>query len=103
MGALCRFPWPGNARQLRNEVQRALALSGGTISLEHLSTEVSLGRASVPSFEESDLNLKRRTEELKQRLVEAALAKSRGNQSEAARLLGLSRFGLSKMLSRFER
>lgn len=102
MAALVRFGWPGNVRQLKNEIQRALAMSDGRIGLEHLSREIALAQElGVPPMER-DLDLKRRTEELKRRLVDAALAEAHGNQSQAARLLGVSRFGLAKMLSRFD-
>ncbi len=38
--ALCAYPWPGNVRQLENELRRAVALSRGRIGLEDLSQEL---------------------------------------------------------------
>ena len=46
------------------------------------------------------LDLRSRVDALETELVEEALAKTRGNQTRAAQLLGLSRFGLQKMMKR---
>ena len=40
MDALVRYDWPGNVRQLQNELRRAAALSRGEIDVDSLSTEV---------------------------------------------------------------
>src|SRR6185503_12805473 len=37
---LVAFPWPGNVRQLENEIRRALVLADDTIDVEHLSPEL---------------------------------------------------------------
>src|SRR5205085_2177375 len=53
--AFSQYTWPGNVRQLKNEIQRAVALSapGGTIEAEHLSPEVGTprraGSGSLPA------------------------------------------------------
>ena len=49
-----------------------------------------------------DLTLKRRVERLERTLLREALHRADGNQTQAARLLGLSRFGLQKKLRRYE-
>jgi len=98
MAKLAAFPWPGNVRQLENEVRRALVLADGAIDLPELSADVVRGGAA-PS-RESGLHLRSRVDALESSLLQEALAKTRGNQTRAAQLLGLSRFGLQKMMKR---
>jgi transcriptional regulator with GAF, ATPase, and Fis domain len=100
MDALAAFGWPGNVRQLENEVRRALVLSDDHIRLEHLSREIA--QASRPGRAGDEFDLRGRVDELEADLVRAALRRTDGNQTRAAELLGLSRFGLQKMMKRLE-
>ena len=102
--------WPGNVRDLRNAVERALVLcEGGLINPEHLawrveaSTSAPLVRLTAPAatpacgdFPAQGVDL----EAMERTLIERALTQSGRNKSKAARLLGLSR---SKLYSRMER
>ena len=101
MACLTAYPWPGNVRQLENEIRRALVLSDGTIQPEHLSHEVREGGRSAKA-QELGLNMKARLDALATDLIREAMARTKGNQTKAAELLGLSRFGLQKMLKRLE-
>jgi transcriptional regulator with PAS, ATPase and Fis domain len=96
---LSAHAWPGNVRQLENEVRRALVLSDGVITPEHLSAEVN-ARGDAKSIDE--LNLRQRVDALETELVRIALRRTEGNQTRAAELLGVSRFGLQKMMKRLE-
>ncbi|MCC6558454.1 MAG: sigma 54-interacting transcriptional regulator, partial [Polyangiaceae bacterium] len=98
MDRLTAFAWPGNIRQLENEVRRAIVLSDGTIDLEHLSPEIVRSGAAPPR--DLGLNVRARIDALETDLVREALERTRGNQTQAAKLLGLSRFGLQKMIKR---
>jgi transcriptional regulator with GAF, ATPase, and Fis domain len=100
LDALTAFSWPGNVRQLENEVRRALVLSDDTIRLEHLSREIA--QASQPKRVGEEFDLRGRVDALEADLVRAALRRVGGNQTRAAELLGLSRFGLQKMMKRLE-
>jgi serine/threonine-protein kinase PknK len=95
---LAAHAWPGNVRQLENEIRRALVLSDGTIDLQHLSAEIA-GRADRPGSA-TGLDLRSRIDALAYDLVREALERTEGNQTRAAKLLGLSRFGLQKMIKR---
>jgi len=99
LDALVAFGWPGNVRQLENEVRRALVLADDTIGLEHLNEEVRT-RAAGEAARADGLNLRRRVDALEVELVRNALRRTDGNQTRAAELLGVSRFGLQKMMKR---
>ncbi len=100
------FEWPGNVRQLRNEVQRAvaMALAGGIIKPEHLSpifAVASDGIADEPArFRSKRSNLSSAVESLEREMIEGALARAAGNISETARALGLTRRGLYLKMQR---
>jgi DNA-binding NtrC family response regulator/tetratricopeptide (TPR) repeat protein len=103
-----QYWWPGNVRQLKNEIQRAVALSapGGTVEASHLSPEINAERPSVASAPgprkalAAPANLAAAVENVERELIQAALNKSRGNISETARTLGLTRRGLYLKLRR---
>jgi transcriptional regulator with GAF, ATPase, and Fis domain len=98
MDALCHYHWPGNVRQLENEIRRALVLADGTIKSSDLSPNLRGLSTQLPT----GLNLRQRVDALESDLIRKALLETNGNQSRAAQLLGLSRFGLQKMLKRLE-
>jgi DNA-binding NtrC family response regulator len=100
------FAWPGNVRQLRNEVQRAVALTGanGTITPDTLSptlaSPTSLVSRAMPKTRSRRTTLALAVERLERDLIEAALTRSSGNISRTARELGLTRRGLYLKLQR---
>ncbi|WP_438010227.1 sigma 54-interacting transcriptional regulator [Sorangium sp. So ce321] len=99
MDRLSAHGWPGNVRQLENEIRRALVLCDGTIDREHLSPDIARGGGGAAPGE-LGLNVRARIDALETELVREALERTRGNQTQAAKLLGLSRFGLQKMIKR---
>jgi serine/threonine-protein kinase PknK len=101
MDKLVAYDWPGNVRQLENEVRRALVLCDDVIRAEHLTAEVR-GLARSGKEMATGLDVRSRVDALERELVREALERTRGNQTKAAQLLGLSRFGLQKMMKRLE-
>jgi DNA-binding NtrC family response regulator/tetratricopeptide (TPR) repeat protein len=104
-----QYWWPGNVRQLRNEIQRAVAMAppGGTIGPEHLSpdlTDVRAGIGSNPPAPRITLRggqtLASLVDDIERDLIRETLARHRGNISETARALGLTRRGLYLKLRR---
>jgi hydrogenase-4 transcriptional activator len=98
-----RYWWPGNVRQLRNEIQRAVAMStpGGSVEPHHLSADL----AAPPAAKEAATpaasiattrprNLAAAIADVEKELIVTTLGRTRGNISETARLLGLTRRGL---------
>jgi DNA-binding NtrC family response regulator len=98
---LMAYAWPGNVRQLENEIARAGSMADGPIDLDDLSPQVQAGTDAAAVDGPEPLDLHARVERLERGLLTEALSRSGGNQSEAARLLGLSRFGLQKKLRRY--
>ncbi|MFO0736742.1 MAG: sigma 54-interacting transcriptional regulator [Labilithrix sp.] len=95
---LAAHPWPGNVRQLENEIRRALVLADDRIDVTELSDEVA--RGGPTATRDAGVGLKARVDALETELVKDALSKTKGNQTRAAELLGVSRFGLQKMMRR---
>ncbi len=107
-GALRRieaWPWPGNLRELRHEMQRALVMAAGRgeILEEDLSPAL---RAPAPARGDSargapeGATLEEKIAALERREIAAALAATGGNKSHAAQRLGLSRQGLLNKMDR---
>jgi len=98
------YAWPGNVRQLRNEVQRAVALApdGGLIAPEMLSPALSGSGPFSPASTERGrrTSLASAVEKLEREMIEGALERSGGNISKTARVLGLTRRGLYLKMER---
>jgi transcriptional regulator with GAF, ATPase, and Fis domain len=98
---LIGYRWPGNVRELENEIVRAASLGGETIAVDDLSSPVAAGEPEAAVDSPDDLGIKPRVERLERTLLREALHRADGNQTQAAKLLGLSRFGLQKKLRRY--
>jgi Nif-specific regulatory protein len=100
LAVLRSYGWPGNVRQLQNEVERALILSEGP-SVDVAELRARLLR--VPHLPEAATLAERftRLDVLERSLVAEALERAQGNASEAARLLGISRIMMRRRIARF--
>ena len=97
---LKHYPWPGNVRELENEVERAVALAhSDLIVLEDLSDEVRHYRP--PKQPEMQECRPTSTREMEKKMIMDALHETKGNKSEAAKRLGISREGLRKKIKRY--
>ncbi|MFO0634747.1 MAG: sigma 54-interacting transcriptional regulator [Nannocystaceae bacterium] len=108
---LSGYPWPGNVRELRNVMRRALLLcDGDEIQLAHLPID-KLGAAFAAPSQEGTLPPAATVpplREVKEKYVQAerqriidALERCHGNQTEAAKLLGIARRTLIKRLDAY--
>jgi two-component system response regulator HydG len=107
--ALRRYDWPGNLRELRNVIERAVILAGeGVIGLDEIhvprprprigrsATDDSVRRVGM-GISGDAMSLSAQEEQM----IRDALAKAGGNKSKAARLLGITRRALYGRLERY--
>jgi DNA-binding NtrC family response regulator len=105
MELLQRYAWPGNVRELRNVMERAvILLQGDVIQVTDLPAElrfqraVASGKGGCPfTLPEEGVQL----EAVERGLLEQALERTNGNQSAAARLLGITRYALRYRMEKF--
>ena len=107
MSMFTRYRWPGNVRELRNVLERlALLCPDEIVRPEHLPAELRFSGSSGGSgatagcpfvLPEDGVDL----EAVERGLLQQALARTGGNQSAAARLLGISRYALRYRMEKF--
>ena len=106
LAVLSRYQYPGNVRELENEVQKMVAIAeqGGYISERHLSPDLAKLRFSERLPQGLDVmggSLKEMVESLEAKIAETTLRKLNWNQTQAAQELGLSRVGLANKIKRY--
>jgi len=104
MERMAGYDWPGNSRQLENEIKRLLAsVRGRTITEDQLSIQRDreVAPAAPGANPQTAKLLHAALEELERQMIQNALAASGGNKLKAAHSLGLSRQGLFKKLKKF--
>ena len=84
---LTGFEWPGNVRQLQNEVQRAVLLSEGDVVA---ATDLSITKAKVPGDDTPDTNFTL-LEGVERNAITQMLRETGGNKLETAKRLGIGR------------
>lgn len=108
MDCMKRYQWPGNVREMQNEIQRMLVMSpeNALLGSQYLSPRVIM---AAPEENEDQLamltgfdgSLKDRIESLEAKILHETLIRHRWNKSKAAKELGLSRVGLRGKLERY--
>ena len=103
---MTRHAWPGNVRELEHEVRRLAyvcpdgrPIDSGMLS-RHIGQAPETDTAADFELDLETKSLDQYLEATERRVVSAALTRTGGNQSQAAKLLGISRNGLSKRLQR---
>lgn len=95
--------WPGNIRDLRHEVERAVTMvdNGEVLRPEHLSAELRGSAKPTTPILGGKESLQEMVGGMEREMVVTALQKTSGNRSQAARLLGISRRGLLNKIARY--
>lgn len=87
------YAWPGNLRELREVIEEAaLRARGVRLGAEHLPERVRTDGAGAPLSSLRDVEM---------RHIERVLQEARGNQRRASRILGISRWSLSRRLRKY--
>jgi two-component system response regulator HupR/HoxA len=103
---LSAYDWPGNIRELENEIRRLVILTGDGeyITAQHMSAALVAApqrSAPTPPWSTRGKTLKDQVQILEKYLVHETLERCRWNQSKAAGELGLSRVGLANKIRRY--
>lgn len=104
LAMLERYAWPGNVREVKNVIERALILEEGEVILpEHLPDELKPGARALdlePGFALPGGGIE--LEELEKDLIRQALTRTHGNKTRAAELLGLTRDTLRYRIEKYD-
>jgi Nif-specific regulatory protein len=100
MELMMAFDWPGNVRQLENEVQRVVIQvdAGGFVTAEHLSAGLRKMEGTVANAGVTRGPLKEMMDQVERHFVNEALRAHGNNKTSAAKALGITREGLHKKL-----
>lgn len=95
---MCRYPWPGNIRELEHAIERMVIMTDGVSIMPDDFQLKSKSQAGADMSAPDTLNL----EEMEKLCVIKALDKHKGNISKAAEELGLTRAALYRRISKYE-
>ncbi|MCA0904442.1 PEP-CTERM-box response regulator transcription factor [Qipengyuania aquimaris] len=97
LAAIDNWGWPGNVRELENRVKRAVIMADDKlVSAEDLDMDADEEGGELA------LNLKQAREEADRRMIRKALARTQGNISNSAKILGISRPTLYDLLKQYD-
>jgi Nif-specific regulatory protein len=101
--ALTSYPWPGNIRELENEIQRVViqAEPGHWIEVTDLSPRLRQAEGTVARIAPKKGTLREMVDQVERWLITEALREHGGNKTRTAVTLGITREGLHKKLSKF--
>ncbi|RJP20325.1 MAG: sigma-54-dependent Fis family transcriptional regulator [Candidatus Omnitrophota bacterium] len=104
MDRLMKHRWPGNIRELENLIERAVVLArGNLISTRDLPSNIQPDSDDTNEIQvQSDRTLPELVADLEKTLIQQALLKSDGNQSQAARSLGITERNLRYKLKKYD-
>ncbi len=100
MRFLTGYSWPGNIRELQNEIHRCLALGRGRITADLLSVEVRSGAVEKEALSPGR-GLDESLQSLEKKMILHALEENRGNKKGAAQKLGISRAKLYQKIRQY--
>jgi transcriptional regulator with GAF, ATPase, and Fis domain len=103
LDAITRYSWPGNVRQLENELERAAVVcdNKGVIDIHDLSAELATGISDSNNSSVNRGQLREAVEQVEKELIVSSLHKNKGNILQTAKVLGLTRKGLKDKMVRY--
>lgn len=99
MDKIVKYDWPGNIRELRNAIERAVVMGNGNQILPEDLPMIDAG--SAISQIEVGISLQQALDDFKKRFIELNLKNTNGNQSKAAEIMGIQRTYLSRLISKY--
>lgn len=97
--ALLDYSWPGNVREMKHLLERAVLLSGGGLLDEDM---LGLNKKTVAKSEDTDMNDDLTLGEAELHLIKQALERTNRNVSKAARELGITRMALRYRIKKYD-
>ncbi len=102
LDTLKSYSWPGNVRELEHTIERACILTeSGEITENELPMNIRMAKSQVDSLSGGEDEPVRPLEEVKEMAVRNAVRRAKGNLVEAARVLGIGRATLYRLLKRY--
>ena len=99
----CKYHWPGNVRDLENELRRLVTLADDRVVGDLVSERIRRNPDTTFLLEEiKDLDLASKVEAIEKHEIADAMRLSDGNKSKAARRLGISRFTLQRKIDKYD-
>ncbi len=99
MQRLLTYDWPGNARELANVIERAIVLGWGPqINLQDLSPVIA---SKAPDALVDDVPYREALDACRQQIILRTLSRTQGNRAAAAKLLGIERRHLLRLMKCF--
>jgi DNA-binding NtrC family response regulator len=99
LACLRRYAWPGNVRELENVIERAAVLADGPeVTAQDLPAEIREAELGDALTREPARTYHAAVEEFKRGLIASTLRRTGGNRTRAARLLGLQRTYLARLI-----
>ncbi len=101
MDKLLKYDYPGNVRELENIIHRAVVLSRNElVTADEIAGNLDI-QPSEQELQSAGMDLNRQVEQLEKKLVMKALDETKGNQTQAANLLGISERNLRYRLNKW--
>ena len=103
LNLLTQYDWPGNIRELENEIERAVTLAVDSVEIreDYLSDKIIAPFRKPCLAQQFEGSLQEVVENVEQQMIVRALQQTKSNRSQAARLLGLTRQGLLNKIARY--
>jgi DNA-binding NtrC family response regulator len=99
LACLRRYAWPGNVRELENVIERAAVLADGPdVTLRDLPADIRDAGLTDGVAREAARTYHAAVEEFKRGLIASTLRRTAGNRTRAARILGLQRTYLARLI-----
>jgi Nif-specific regulatory protein len=99
MDKIQKYDWPGNIRELRNAIERAVVMGNGRQILPEdlpmIDSGISINQIEV------GISLQQALDDFKKKFIELNLKNTNGNQSKAADIMGIQRTYLSRLISKY--
>ena len=101
MEAMCRYAWPGNVRELENKVQR-IVLDAPRSAFRVHKEDVAKHIIESTDLDTGSGTLDEQVAQFEKQKIEEALAQTQGNITQAAKMLGLSRYKLTRRADKYD-